>query len=76
MRAICVACKFPTLVHIIFCAGTAQSAAVVARLSALLATVLNTTGVDRRCKAAQSALFKEAYYEPAVQVRAALNIEH
>lgn len=44
-----------------------QSVAEVARLTRLLATEINITAVDQRCKSVQSALFKEAYYEPAVQ---------
>eukprot|EP01047_Picozoa_sp_COSAG01_P034351 COSAG01_NODE_2575_length_7433_cov_10.052495_9_plen_79_part_00 len=30
--------------------------------------MINTTVVDRRCKEVQSALFKQAYYQPAVKV--------
>ena len=47
--------------------GLALSRSQVARLTRLLGTELNTTAVDERCKAAQSELFKEAYYRPAVQ---------
>ena len=42
------------------------SPSVVARLSALLGTVLNTSAVDARVKEVQKALFTTYAYEPAV----------